>query len=54
MPSALAIGPSGSWPWWSVRTIIFYGLSIVLWLSYFFASVLKAVSLRQDGIPPLH
>jgi hypothetical protein len=22
---------------WSVRTIIFYGLSVVLWLGYFYA-----------------
>ena len=36
-PNAIAIGPSGSWPWWSLRTITFYGLSVVLWLSYFYA-----------------
>ena len=36
-PNAIAIGPAGSWPLWSVRTIIFYGLSVVLWLSYFYA-----------------
>ena len=36
-PNTLAIGPAGSWPLWSVRTIIFYGLSVVLWLSYFYA-----------------
>jgi hypothetical protein len=30
-PNAIAIGPA------SVRTIIFYGLSVVLWLSYFYA-----------------
>jgi hypothetical protein len=35
-PNAIAIGPSGSWPWWSVRTIIFYGISVVLWLMYFY------------------
>jgi hypothetical protein len=33
----IAIGPAGSWPWWSVRTITFYGLSVLLWLSYFYA-----------------
>ena len=33
----IAIGPAGSWPLWSVRTIIFYGLSVVLWLGYFYA-----------------
>ena len=36
-PNVIAIGPAGSWPWWSMRTIIFYGLSVVLWLSYFYA-----------------
>ena len=35
-PNVIAIGPTGSWPGW-VRTLIFYGLSIVLWLSYFYA-----------------
>ena len=36
-PNVIAIGPAGSWPLWSMRTIIFYGLSVVLWLSYFYA-----------------
>jgi hypothetical protein len=36
-PNVIAIGPAGSWPFWSVRTIIFYGLSVVLWLGYFYA-----------------
>jgi hypothetical protein len=36
-PNVIAIGPAGSWPLWSVRMLIFYGLSIVLWLSYFYA-----------------
>jgi bacteriorhodopsin len=36
-PNVIAIGPAGSWPLWSARTIIFYGLSVVLWLSYFYA-----------------
>ena len=35
-PNVIAIGPTGSWPG-SVRTLIFYGLSVVLWLSYFYA-----------------
>src|SRR6476660_8697029 len=30
-PNVIAIGPAGSWPLWSMRTIIFYGLSVVLW-----------------------
>jgi hypothetical protein len=34
-PNVIAIGPAGQL--WSLRTIIFYGLSIVLWLSYFYA-----------------
>src|SRR6476646_26558 len=36
-PNVIAIGPSGSWPLWSMRTIIFYGLSVILWLSFFYA-----------------
>ena len=36
-PNIIAIGPAGFWPLWSVRTLIFYGLSIVLWLGYFYA-----------------
>src|SRR5215510_15286882 len=36
-PNVIAIGPAGPWPLWSLRTIIFYGLSIILWLSYFYA-----------------
>ena len=36
-PNVIAIGPDGSWPFWSLRTIIFYGLSVVLWLGYFYA-----------------
>ena len=36
-PNVIAIGPAGSWPFWSPRTIIFYGLSIVLWFGYFYA-----------------
>ena len=35
-PNVIAIDPAGSWPLWSMRTIIFYGLSVVLWLSYFY------------------
>ena len=32
-PNVVAIGTAGSWPFWSLRTIGFYGLSIVLWLA---------------------
>jgi hypothetical protein len=35
-PNVIAIGPAGSWPLWSVRTIIFYSLSVLLWLGYFY------------------
>jgi hypothetical protein len=34
-PNVIAIGPAGHL--WSLRNIIFYSLSIVLWLSYFYA-----------------
>ena len=36
-PNAIAIGPAGPWPFWSLRTIAFYGLSIIVWLGYFLA-----------------
>ena len=36
-PNVIAIGPAGSWPLWSMRTVRFYGLSVVLWLSFFYA-----------------
>jgi len=35
----IAMGPAGSWPLWSPRTILFYGLSVVLWLGFFYAFV---------------
>src|SRR6476659_3150935 len=40
-PNTLAIGPAGSWPLWSVRTVIFYGLSVVL-LAQLFLRLLQA------------
>jgi hypothetical protein len=46
-PNAIAIGPAGLWPLWSVRTIIFYGLSVVLWLGFFYAFL----KLRQSRVP---
>lgn len=46
-PNTLAIGPVGSWPWWSPRTIVFYGLSIVFWLGYFYAFL----RLRRSSAP---
>lgn len=38
-PNVIAVGPAGSWPLWSVRIIIFYGLSLVLWLAYFYGFI---------------
>lgn len=35
-PNVIAIGPSGAWPWWSWRTLTFYGLTGVLWIFYFY------------------
>jgi Protein of unknown function (DUF1523) len=35
-PNVIAIGPAGSWPGW-LRSLVFYGLSLVLWLTYFYA-----------------
>lgn len=34
-PNVIAIGPAGSWPFWSWRTVSFYGLSIPLWAMFF-------------------
>jgi hypothetical protein len=43
------IGTAWSWMLWSLRTIGFYGLSIVFWLAYFYAFVwLKPVA-RTDA-----
>jgi hypothetical protein len=47
-PNAIAIGPAGPWPFWSVRTIFFYALSTLLWLGYFFVFV----RLRRSSAPP--
>ncbi len=38
-PNVIAIGPAGSWPLWSMRAIVFYGLSVLLWLSYFYGFI---------------
>jgi hypothetical protein len=35
-PNAITIGPAGSWPFWSLRAIIFYGLSLLLWTGFFY------------------
>jgi hypothetical protein len=51
-PNVIAIGPAGSWPG-SVRTIVFYGLSVVLWLSYFYAffRLRRSSALMRDRNP---
>ena len=40
-------------PWWSLRTITFYGLSVVLWLSYFYAffRLRRSSALLRDRDP---
>ena len=38
-PNVIAIGQAGSWPFWSLRVIGFYGMSIALWIAYFYAFV---------------
>ena len=47
-PNVLAIGPADSWPGW-VRALIFYGLSIALWLSYFFSALIGRSASRRRG-----
>jgi hypothetical protein len=42
-PNAIAVGPAGAWPWWSWRIILFYLLSVVVWLSYFVGLTLLRV-----------
>jgi len=56
-PNVIAIGPAGSWPLWSARTIIFYALPVFLWLSYFYAFVRLRRSYPQNaclGCPKIH
>lgn len=36
-PNVISIGRSGSWPLWSWRTLSFYGISLALWIGYFYA-----------------
>lgn len=38
-PNVIAIGPAGYWPLWSVRVIVFYALSVFLWLGFFYAFI---------------
>ena len=34
-PNVIAMGDAGSWPLWSLRVVLFYLLSAVVWLVYF-------------------
>ena len=34
-PNVIVFGESGAWPYWSWRTLTFYGLSIPAWVLYF-------------------
>jgi hypothetical protein len=54
-PNVIAIGPAGSWPG-SLRTIIFYGLSVILWLGYFYAffRLRRSSAPLRDREPPTH
>jgi len=46
-PNVIATGAAGSWPLWSLRVILFYAFSIVLWFGYFYAFL----KLRRSTIP---
>lgn len=45
-PNVIAIDPAGSWPG-LLRSIAFYGLSVVLWLGFFYGFVRLHRSLRD-------
>jgi hypothetical protein len=47
-PNAIAFGRAGAWPWWSWRTLSFYGLSLVVWLAFFRAVIW--LRNRTDGV----
>lgn len=36
-PNVIAFGDAGLWPLWSWRILVFYGLSIFGWFTYFYA-----------------
>lgn len=38
-PNVIASGRAGSWPFWSWRTLTFYGLSLPLWFGYFYGFI---------------
>ena len=46
-PNVITLRPAGSSPFWSLRAIAFYGLSVVLWLGYFYAFI----RLRRASAP---
>ena len=48
-PNVIAIGPADSWPAGSLRAIVFYGLSVFLWLGYFWAFVRLGRSSAPSG-----
>jgi hypothetical protein len=50
-PNVIAIGPAGSWPLWSPRTLLFYGLSIPLWLAFFYGFFRLARWSGSEGGP---
>ena len=51
-PNVIAIGPAGSWPLWSLRGLVFYFLSGMLWLSYFGGvSYLHRLTARRRSAP---
>lgn len=50
-PNVIAIGTSGSWPLWSIRVVIFYGLSVLLWGAYFYGfSKLRRWTASTDDV----
>jgi hypothetical protein len=53
-PNVIAIGPAGSWPLWSLRVLVFYSLSALLWLAYFlgFSYLRGLTSERRRSAPP--
>jgi hypothetical protein len=48
-PNALAIGGAGPWPFWSLRIVGFYLLSVALWGAYF--AVFAWLKRRTDNKP---
>jgi hypothetical protein len=52
-PNAIAIGPAGSLPLWSLRVLVFYSLSLMLWLGYFWGfSRLRRMTARTPRSAP--